>query len=252
MALGGASRQTFFGRVVSPAQIRQGQKGAFLTFDLLVDNLVRTKEGGRESGRISCSYTIRGDNPAEDRNVVILANVFNSETGQGGLAGQTYKSVEAQIEGTLDLVKAEGGGVWYNLNFVNIRITDNNILGLYRAQTGQGQQNGQYQQQRTAPAQAQAAPPGGTTMPSAGAAPGNVNVVPGATHQANAAQQAAQNLASQSQVLGGGQAATPSMSTVDTSAGVQPQASVASTPAASVKDLLQGSPPNTAGVAFTG
>ena len=245
MATGRVSRVTVFGRVPFPATIvPAGQDGHFLNFSVLVDGLARSKQDKkqRQSGRINCSYFIKG-NPAQDPNAVILNNIHNAKTGQGNLGGHTYKSVEVIVEGVMSLQEAENSAYYVSLEMCQATITDNNLLSLYKQLVG-----GQQQQQEAAVAQqpqlATTAPNMAPRPPAAPAAVAPAAVAPAAVAPAQAgglslsaeelqAIMAARQLAQQSQVLSANPAAQP----------------VAST-SSSVKELIEGpgsSVPNVAG-----
>jgi hypothetical protein len=186
MAYGKASKQTYFGRVIFPAERKSANNKNFLSFYIFVDNLAREKgdDGSwkQTSGRIQCSYTPRGNNPEVDPVVAILTRV-SSQKSPNQLAGLQYSSVEVLVEGTEKLVAvADKNGAYYkSLEYVDVTITDNQIIAAFRTfkegVTGQGQgqqtqqqpvQQAQQPAQTFAPAQqpaqqqfapAQAAPP---------------------------------------------------------------------------------------------
>lgn len=156
MALGRALKQSYFGRVIHPAQERQTKDGkTFLTFTLYVDKLVKNKEEA-ESARISCSYTpISTPDPVG----IMLANIFNKEDpDQGGLSGEQYKSVEVLVEGTprfsQAVVDVDGeptaiqNAYYVNLDYCSVLVTDNRVLELYRGEFSE--KSGQKQVTQTA------------------------------------------------------------------------------------------------------
>lgn len=134
MSRGVALRQAYLGRVIRPADIKEFDNGGMiLNFELIVDGLVRVGQK-REQGRLYCSYSVKGD-PLKDRAVVILANILNSQTGDGSLAGQTYKSVDVLVEGIPELTPVKDGkGFYLNLKNTTISVVDDEVLALYRMQ----------------------------------------------------------------------------------------------------------------------
>jgi len=178
--------------------------------------------------------------PASDPVVCVLANIYNPQTQQGSLAGQAYKSVEVIVEGSPTFVKTgvEGGGVFVTLDYVQVAITDNNILNLYRAATGQAKATPQLAaQQALQPVQQQAQAAAPQQMPRQAAAQPvlqqpSVSVAP---------QTSAVDLAAQSQVISGPQVQAPPQ---QPAAQQLPSAKVqGATAGASVKQLLSAVQP---------
>lgn len=144
MATGKICRSAVFGRVIFPAEVKRSNNNYYLNFNLFVDGLCRDKENrsSRKSAKFGCSYIVKGD-PAADPVVVILTNVLNSQTGDGSLAGKTYKSVEVLVEGNLSLVESSNFSYYTNLEYCNVTVTDNAILSLYKAEVSSCNQNQQ-------------------------------------------------------------------------------------------------------------
>lgn len=152
MATGKVLRVGVFGRVIAPATLVQaGKDSHYLNFSVLVDGLARDKEDrkNRKSGRINCSYLVKG-NIAEDPVAVILHNVYNAKTQQGNLGGHAYKSVEVLVEGNMSFTEADRSAYYVALEYCNVTITDNNLVGLYR-QLVKGNQHQAQQHQMQQP-----------------------------------------------------------------------------------------------------
>ena len=163
MAYGRASKQTYFGRVIYPAEKKQYNNKNFLQFYIYVDKLAKEKKNGKYeavSARIQCSYFPRGNNPELDPIVAILTRVSCKEH-QNSLAGHSYSSVELVVEGSEKLVAVEGkGGAYYkSLEYTDVSITDNEVVKAYRRFRDAMQNGGQPSaptQSAPVPAQTQA------------------------------------------------------------------------------------------------
>lgn len=138
---GKAFRQTYYGRVIFPAKYHASEKGdAFLTFVLYVDGLHVTRDRKRESGRLNCSYTIKGNDDPVAR---ILCRIFSKdEEDNKGLAGQQFKSVDVIVEGSFRTApvfvneQLVSGATFNHLDYCNVTITDKEIIKLYRQEFG--------------------------------------------------------------------------------------------------------------------
>jgi len=137
---GRAAKQSYLGRVIAPAKFHDGHNNSkpYLSFAVFVDRLATKAEDRKErtSGKIYCSYSIQNEN---DPVAVILCNIIDSKTGQGGLGGHTYKSVEVWVEGSEKLAEvaafdANGqnlSGVYYkSLEYSSVQILDKNLVRL--------------------------------------------------------------------------------------------------------------------------
>ena len=146
---GRAAKQSYLGRVISPARYHDGKNGSkpYLSFQIFVDRLAVKAEDKRErtSGKIFCSYSVQSDN---DPVAFILCNILDSKTGSGSINGQTYKSVEVWVEGNEKLteVKAfdsEGkelnGSYYKSLEYCTVQILDRDLVRLLKqGQDGSG------------------------------------------------------------------------------------------------------------------
>lgn len=139
---GRAAKQSYLGRVISPARYHEGQNGSrpYLSFQVFVDRLAVKAENKRErvSGKIFCSYSVQSE---DDPVAFILCNILDSKTGAGGINGHTYKSVEVWVEGNEKLteVKAfddkgqELNGAYYkSLEFCAVQILDRGLIKLLK------------------------------------------------------------------------------------------------------------------------
>lgn len=137
MARGRALKQSYFGRVISPAKYFPNNGKPFIAFSILVDNLAVDADKKRVSGKIQCSYAVVADN---DPVPTILCRILNEDDPDvGGLAGQQYKSVEVLVQGDEKLthvLDSEGEAIpnayYKNLEYCMVQVTDNVILELYR------------------------------------------------------------------------------------------------------------------------
>jgi len=264
MATGRVSRVTVFGRVAYPAQVIPASKDTFfLNFSLLVDGLAREKNDRkqRKSGKISCSYMLKGD-PSQDPVAVLLTNIYNSKTGQGALGGHTYKSVEAVVEGVMVLTETEASSYYVGMEYCNVTITDNGLLGLYKQLTGQNrqqqpQQAPQPQLATTAPNMAPQQPvvqqPQPQVQPQAPQQPMQQPVPQAAQMQTVPAQQPLP--AANAVVSAEERAAVEASRTLAQNSQVlnaAPQQAAVQQPSTSVKQLLEGEGTTTAQPAFTG
>lgn len=142
--MGRASKQTYLGRVVYPAQFHEGVNNGkpFLTFTLFVDRLAVNKTKERVTGKINCSYSISGD---QDPVAHILSRIFTQESPQG-LAGQTYKFVDVFVEGSEKLTELCGesgkptGAYYKGLDYCTVQVVSPELVQLFKAHMGQDSQ----------------------------------------------------------------------------------------------------------------
>lgn len=154
MASGKTFRQLYFGRVISPAKYWGDGEKPYITFDLYVDRLLVNANKERISGKIGCSYSVQGDN---DPVALILCRVEDKENPEtGGLAGESYKSVEVIVEGTERLTVVTNGegevvsrAVYKNLDYCSVQVTDNGVLDLFRKHTNAGNKRKDSEQRPT-------------------------------------------------------------------------------------------------------
>lgn len=153
MAYSKVSRQTYFGRVTSPATKKEVNGKPALEFSLAIDKAVTFKnaQGGYEKKSLfmRCTYfpsTYNGKDPELDPVVAILTRISSKDV-PNNLAGVQYNSVEALVEGVEEFYENNEGRMFKNLKSCTVQITDNNLLQSFfnfrDAQTGGNNGGGQ-------------------------------------------------------------------------------------------------------------
>jgi hypothetical protein len=133
---GKASKQTYLGRVIWPAEFHEGRNGGkgFLTFDIMVDGVAVAQDKTKLSARIPCSYTVQS---ATDPVATVLCNIATKDDPSANLAGYSYKTVDVVVEGSekLTQVLVDGKPVskaYYKaLEYCQVTIADKQVLAAY-------------------------------------------------------------------------------------------------------------------------
>jgi len=258
MAFSKSAKQTYFGRVISPATPKDINGKPILEFSIAIDNLVSFKNDQgqyeKKSLFIKCTYAPRGKNPALDPVVAILTRISTKDQTNTSLAGATFKSVEVWVEGSEGYYENADGKLYKNLRFCDVQVTDNTLLQAFytfkKAATGQSTGT-DTQQAVVAPTQPQVATPtvgtiqdiGGTLHQLVGADPSvRENWVPGQIVSGQfVAMSSQQSLVAQSTVNNSAPVqATPPPAPVPPAAVAPAAVAPPAPPVSSVKSALTG------------
>lgn len=136
----GASRQTYIGNVIFPANfIEKGERRMF-NFTLFVDGVAQAKGvKERRSAKISCTYTLPSGKDFDEVGVILSrVSSKDEETPSKGLNGHNYKRVSVLVEGDERLMEVEGKPSAYYKNLDNCRVIvlDRNLTYHYSQEFG--------------------------------------------------------------------------------------------------------------------